>query len=223
MDVARVIAIDGPAASGKSTIARALADHVGFDHISSGSVYRLFALATLRQKVDPSSQEQVEATLRGAEPGFESGAERYSLGEEDVTELLSSQEVSEQTSRIATIPAVRERVREFLHSWCEDRDAVIEGRDIGTVVFPDAELKVFLTASLEERARRRLEEYRRKQLPEAQAADALDQVLQDLARRDQRDASRATAPLKPADDAVQLDSTGKPVDVVVSEIANLLD
>ncbi len=212
-----MISIDGPAASGKSTIARALAGHLGYRHISSGNLYRLFALAAMRKGVDPTSAPEIEALLAGTEPGVDSAAERYLLDGEDVTDALSSPEVSDFTSRIATLAPVRERVNRLLRQWCEDRDTVVEGRDIGTVVFPDARLKVFLTASLEERARRRFDEFRRKT-----GATTIERVMAELRTRDDRDGSRSLAPLTEAEDAVRIDSTGKPIDAVVREIASIL-
>lgn len=215
--MATLISIDGPAASGKSTIARALAHHLGFDHVSSGNLYRLYALAGMRHDIDPESGEDVERLLASAQPGFDPGAERYLLGSEDVTDALLSREVSDFTSRIATIAAVRNRINEVLRAWCDERDCVVEGRDIGTVVFPDAKLKVFLTASLEERAKRRMRDFEG-----AGKAQPLDAVMADLDSRDTRDGTRSLAPLKAATDARELDSTGKPVDVVVAQIASWL-
>lgn len=214
----QLIAIDGPAASGKSTIARALAEHLGFDHISSGNLYRVFALAAMRRSLDPSSAEDIENLLAATEPGIEPGAERYLLDGEDVTDDLSSREVSDYTSRIATVAAIRTRINQVLRGWCSSRDCVVEGRDIGTVVFPDARLKIYLTASLEERAQRRL-----KQFQDAGKGQTLQAVMDDLAGRDQRDSDRDVAPLEAASDAVQVDSTAKPVAEVIREIAGLLD
>jgi cytidylate kinase len=213
-----LISIDGPAASGKSTIARALAAHLGFQHLSSGNLYRLYALAAMQNHVDPSSPEEVARLLKVTEPGFDPGAERYFLDEEDVTDALSSREVSDVTSRMATNSAVRNRINQVLRSWCEGRDCVVEGRDIGTVVFPDAQLKVYLTASLEERAARRLRDFEG-----AGQSQTLASVMEDLESRDFRDGTRSLAPLKAAPDARQLDSTGKPVDGVVAEIATWLN
>lgn len=212
-----VISIDGPAASGKSTIARAVASRLGYGHISSGNLYRLFALAASRASVDPSSPEAVAGALDATTPGFDPGAERYFLDDEDVTDLLASQEVSDFTSRIATQPAVRDRVNGLLRRLCEDRDTVVEGRDIGTVVFPDARLKIFLTASLEERARRRMKDFDASEDPAA-----LDRIKSDLAERDHRDGTRTLAPLKPAEDAVTIDSTGLAIEAIVSRITEHL-
>ncbi len=217
MHLSTLISIDGPAASGKSTIARALAHHLGYQHISSGNLYRLFALAAMRMALDPSSAEDIERLLAATEPGFNAGAERYTLGEEDVTDELSSREVSDYTSRIATKEAIRDRINQVLRSWCESRNCVVEGRDIGTVVFPDATLKVYLTASLKERAQRRM-----KQFDDAGKTQSFDSVMADLAGRDTRDTDRELAPLQAASDAYNLDSTGKSVDDVVQEIAGQL-
>lgn len=213
-----LISIDGPAASGKSTIARALAAHLGYQHLSSGNLYRLYALAAMKAGVDPSDQDAVTRLLETTEPGFDPGAERYFLDGEDVTDALSSREVSDVTSRMATVGPVRDRINQVLRRWCENRDCVVEGRDIGTVVFPDAQLKVYLTASLEERASRRMRDFEG-----AGQSQTLASVMEDLTSRDQRDGTRSLAPLKAASDARQLDSTGKPVEGVVAEIATWLD
>lgn len=217
MHLSILISIDGPAASGKSTIARALAAHLGYQHISSGNLYRLFALAAMRKGLDPSSAEDIETLLATTTPGFDAGAERYLLDEEDVTDDLPSREVSDYTSRIATVATIRDRINAVLRKWCDERDCVVEGRDIGTVVFPDATLKVYLTASLEERASRRL-----KQFDEAGKSQPLQAVMDDLAARDARDSGRDLAPLEAAQDAHLVDSTGKPVEEVVAEIAGHL-
>lgn len=168
----------------------------------------------MRAQVEPEDPADLERLLSTAEPGYEAGAERYFLGEEDVTDSLSSREVSDFTSRIATIGVVRDRVNLVLRRWCADRDCVVEGRDIGTVVFPDADLKVYLTASLETRAQRRRLEYEGKGKPQN-----LDAVMEDLRSRDERDGSRTLAPMKAAPDSIKVDSTGKTVDEVVQEIA----
>jgi len=213
-----VISIDGPAASGKSTMARALAHHLGYQHISSGNMYRLFALAGMRQKLDHGSPQAVERFLKHVKPGIDPDKERYLLEGEDVTDALGTPEVSDFTSRIATIAPIRDRINKILRQWCDGRDCVVEGRDIGTVVFPDARLKIYLTASLEERASRRFKELEKRGKGKA----SLQRVQQDLADRDRRDGSRDVAPLRAATDAHHIDSTGKPVEEVVRIIAALL-
>lgn len=196
-----VIAIDGPAGAGKSTVARALARELGFDYLDSGAMYRCVALLAL---ADP-----------GTEPARLAGAARIELGERirldgrDVTEAIRSPEVSEKSSQVAADPAVREALVARHRELIADGDWVAEGRDIGTVVAPKAELKVFLTAETRERARRRALEL---------GVDP-GEVHGELSARDERDYTRAHSPLEPAPGAVVLDTTGMSVGEVVERIA----
>jgi cytidylate kinase len=184
-----LVAIDGPAGAGKSTVARAVADALGFGYLDSGAMYRAVALAGDR---DP-------ATL---EIGFE--GERVLLDGDDVTAAIRAPEIAQAASRRARDPAVRAAMLERQRALLRDGDWVAEGRDIGTVVAPGAELKVWLTASLPERARRRGLE------------------VAEVAERDERDAARAHSPMVAADDAVVLDTTGLSIDEVVSRIVGLV-
>jgi CMP/dCMP kinase len=198
-----VVAIDGPAGAGKSTVARATADALGFPYLDSGAMYRAVGLMTLRHGGAASEQaERLELEL----------GDRVIANGEDVTEAIRSPEVSEAASRVATNPKVRaalvRKQRELLNrgNW------VAEGRDIGTVVAPDAAVKVFLTASPEERAQRRAREL---------GTDP-ETVMRDQALRDAQDSRREHSPLKIADGAVELDTTGLSVDQVVERIAALV-
>ncbi len=188
-----VIAIDGPAGAGKSTVARAVAERLGFTYLDSGAMYRALALSLLRDPDGDAAQRASEVRIDFDDPA------------------IRGPEVSEAASRIAQNPRVRaalvERQRQFLQSG----DWVAEGRDIGTVVAPDAELKVFLTADPEERARRRAAEL---------GAD-VDVVLRDQALRDEQDRSREHSPLEPAADSVEVDTTGLSIDEVVDRIGEL--
>jgi cytidylate kinase len=184
-----LVAIDGPAGAGKSTVARAVADTLGFGYLDSGAMYRAVALAGDR---DP-------ATL---EIGFE--GERVLLDGDDVTAAIRAPEIAQAASRRARDPAVRAAMLERQRALLRDGDWVAEGRDIGTVVAPGAELKVWLTASLPERARRRGLE------------------VAEVAERDERDAARAHSPMVAADDAVVLDTTGLSIDEVVARIVGLV-
>jgi cytidylate kinase len=193
-----LIAIDGPAGAGKSTVARAVADALGFTYLDTGAMYRCIALADLRGAADP--------TTCAIELG-----DQVTLDGEDVTAQIRTPEVSARASEVASRPAVRaalvERQRELIASG----DYVAEGRDIGTVVAPDAELKVFLTAAPEERARRRAAEI---------GADA-QTVLAEQTMRDERDSTREHSPLHAAGDAVEVDTTGLGIDEVVQRIVAL--
>jgi CMP/dCMP kinase len=197
-----VIAIDGPAGAGKSTVARALAQRLGFTYLDSGAMYRAAALATLEQG-PPAAERARELQLEVGERVIANGA--------DVTEAIRTPEVSEAASRIATDKAVRAALVEKQRALLSSGDWVAEGRDIGTVVAPDADLKVFLTASPETRAQRRALEL---------GGDPKI-VLQDQTIRDQQDSTREHSPLRPAEDAVDVDTTGKSVEEVVAEIAEL--
>ena len=198
-----VIAIDGPAGAGKSTVARRLAEELGFNFLDSGAMYRAIGLSLARHDGDPAE--------RAREVAIELG-DRVLLDGEDVTAAIRTPEATEAASRVATLQPVRaalvDKQRELLH---DGRDWVAEGRDIGTVVAPDAELKVFLTASAEQRARRRADEL----------GSDYEVTLKDQLLRDQQDQQREHSPLKPADDAVEVDTSDLTIDQVVQNIAAL--
>ncbi|HYH88531.1 MAG TPA: (d)CMP kinase [Solirubrobacteraceae bacterium] len=197
-----VIAIDGPAGAGKSTVARAAAQRLGFTFLDTGAMYRAVAVAAAADGSDPA------AIARDAR--LELG-DRVTLDGEDVTERIREPWVSEATSRVSSDPAVREALVELQQRILADGDWVAEGRDIGTVVAPDAEVKVYLTADPAERARRRA----------AELGTDPDVVLREQAMRDERDRSRAVAPLVAAPDAVPVDTTGLTFDEVVEQIVTL--
>ncbi len=194
-----LIAIDGPAGAGKSTVARAVADALGFTYLDSGAMYRAVALAELRGAEDP------------LECPIELDHGHVTLAGEDVTDQIRTPEVSELASLIAARPEVRGHLVALQRAMIEHGDYVAEGRDIGTVVAPDAELKVFLTASPEERARRRAAQF---------GVDA-EQVLQEQTDRDTRDATREHSPLQPAPDALRVDTTGLSIDEITHRIVRL--
>jgi cytidylate kinase len=198
-----VIAIDGPAGAGKSTVARALAGALDFTYLDSGAMYRAVALASIERRVEPA---QVAAGLH-----IELG-ERVLLDGRDVSQAIRSLQVSQAASQAAADPAVRTAMVAEQRRLMSSGDWVAEGRDIGTVVIPSAEVKVYLTASPQERARRRAAELGLD--PQA--------VLVEQTVRDQRDITRADSPLRPADDAVELDTTGLTLEQVVSRIVALV-
>jgi len=193
-----LIAIDGPAGAGKSTVARAVADALGFTYLDTGAMYRCVALAELRGAADPLGC------------AIELGGQ-VRLDGEDVTDEIRTPQVSARASEVAARPEVRGQLVALQRTMIGQGDYVAEGRDIGTVVAPDAELKVFLTASPEERAQRRAEQI---------GADPA-QVLAEQTERDTRDATREHSPLAPAPDATRLDTTGLGVNEVVAQIAQL--
>jgi CMP/dCMP kinase len=198
-----VVAIDGPAGAGKSSVARALADALGFTYLDSGAMYRAVGLMTLRHGGAASEQAERIALRLG---------ERVVANGEDVTEAIREPEVSEAASRVATNPRVRAALVEKQRELLSSGDWVAEGRDIGTVVAPDAPVKVFLTATPEERARRRA----------AELGTDLETVLKDQTLRDAQDSGRAHSPLEIAPGAVELDTTGLTLDEVVERIAQLV-
>jgi len=210
-----VVAIDGPAAAGKSTIAKRLAERLGFTYIDTGAMYRAVALWALRQKVDPGDMHRVEQLAIAAEIELTPG--RIRLNGEDVTEAIRTQEVSNGASRVAVIPGVRRAMVAKQREMGERGSVVMEGRDIGTVVFPDADIKIFLDANPQERVRRRLAEGKAKGDPIS--AEALAAHMKE---RDQRDSTRADAPLAQAPDAVYLDSTALDIGEVEEAILKIV-
>lgn len=198
------VAIDGPAGAGKSSVARAAAERLGFVYVDTGALYRTIGLYLLLHGVDPGDPQGVEAVLPQIEVGLEhtpEGQKMYLCGE-DVTGRIRTPEVSGAASACSAIPAVRAFLLELQRDLARRNDVLMDGRDIGTVVLPDAPLKVFLTASPEERARRRVAQLRES----GQEAD-FDQVLREIRERDYRDSHREAAPLKQAADAVLLDTS----------------
>jgi cytidylate kinase len=212
---APVIAIDGPTASGKGTIAQRVAAALGWHYLDSGALYRLAALAAIRDGLgfdDPAAVARIAATLP---VGF--GADgRIRLGDDDVTDAIRAEAVGNGASRIAVHGAVRDALLALQRGFRRPPGLVADGRDMGTVVFPDAALKVFLTASAQSRAERR-----HKQLIEKGISANLSSLLQGLVERDARDATRPVAPLVPAQDAHVLDSTSLTVEQTVGRVLEL--
>ncbi|MGZ6143895.1 MAG: (d)CMP kinase [Myxococcales bacterium] len=210
---APIVAIDGPAGAGKSTVARQLARRLGFSMIDTGAIYRSVALAARRAEV-PWDDDEGLRKLLDAGLGLQFVEDRVLLKGHDVTEAIRTPEISRGASVVSARPVVREKLlglqRELGHK--APRGAVLEGRDIGTVVFPDAQVKFFLTASDEARAQRRHAELADKGLPVE-----LSEVLADQRRRDKDDTERAIAPLKAAPDAIQVDTTGLDLEEVVEK------
>lgn len=204
-----VIAIDGPAGAGKSTVARAVARALGFTYLDSGAMYRSVALAALRQDADLDDAEGLGGLARRSDISLTDG--EVSLNGEAVTEAIRSPDVSAAASRVSVHPAVREAMVAQQRELIESGDYVAEGRDIGTVVSPDAPLKVFLTATDAERASRRA----------AESGEAVEDVLAAQAARDARDREREHGALRAAPDAVEIDTTGLGVDEVAERVVTL--
>ena len=199
------IAIDGPAGAGKSTLARKLADKLGFLYVDTGAIYRTVAVKVLWEKADPADPAQVIPLLEGLEIhiGYDSdGVQRMYLEGEDVSTAIRKHKVSGVASQVSAIPEVRAFLLDFQRKLARESNVVMDGRDIGTVVLPQADVKIFLTAAPEARANRRLLELEQR----GEAAD-FDAILRDIKDRDWQDEHRAIAPLKQAADAVLLDTT----------------
>ena len=201
----RSIAIDGPAGAGKSTLARALARELGYLYVDTGAIYRTVALRAREAGADPSDPEQVAPLLEDLDLRMDyggDGVQRMYLSGRDVTETIRENEISALASQVAALPAVREFLLDFQRKQAREHDVVMDGRDIGTVVLPQAGVKIFLTAAPEARARRRTAEL----LQRGQDAD-FDEILREIRQRDEQDESRPVAPLRQAEDAALLDTT----------------
>ncbi len=209
----RVVAIDGPAGAGKSTIAAAVADALGWDYVDTGAMYRALALAVLRKGADPSDAEGASAIARDAAVEIRDG--RTLLNGEDVSERIRRPEVNDAVSIVSAHGGVRSALVSKQRNAAARGDVVMEGRDIGSVVVPDALLKIFLTASLEERARRRARDLG------TTAPDEVAVVERALTERDHRDSSRESSPLIRAPDAKSIDTTDRSISEIVDEIVGL--
>ena len=207
-----VIAIDGPAAAGKSTIARRLADRLGFTYIDTGAMYRAVALWAQRQSVDSADLHRMEQLALAAVIELEPGNSRVLLNGEEVSGAIRAPEIAAAASVAAAIPGVRRALVEKQRAMSELSSVVMEGRDIGSVVFPDADIKIFLDADPEERIRRRL----------AETEGAPEAIAEQTRQRDERDRNRAESPLVQAPDAIYIDSTGLSPDEVEETILKLI-
>jgi cytidylate kinase len=214
-----VIAIDGPSGSGKGTIARRVAATLGFHLLDSGALYRLVALAGARHRLAPDDQAGHAEVARTLDVEFgvdDTGDEQVLLEGDDVTRAIRTERAGAEASRVAAMPPVRTALLVRQHAFARPPGLVADGRDMGTVVFPGALLKIYLTASAEERARRR-----HKQLKEKGLTVNIADLSQEIRERDLRDSSRPVAPLRPAEDAVILDSTELGIEQVVDQVLAL--
>lgn len=199
------IAIDGPSGAGKSTISRKVAAELGILYVDTGAIYRAVGLHMLRAGVDPSDADAVAPMLSSVAVrlAYDARGQRIFLGDEDVSDLIRTPDASRAASQVSAHPVVREFLLEMQRDIAKNSSCIMDGRDIGTVVLPDAELKIFLTADAEDRARRRMLELNERGTPQSFA-----DVLRDMIERDERDKNRPTAPLRQAEDAILLDTTG---------------
>ena len=215
-----VLTIDGPSGSGKGTISRHVAERLGWHYLDSGALYRAVGLAAAWEGLDLSDPEAVAHCAARTEIRFDTrgaGEPHVIVNGKDATRQLRTETAGAAASAIAAIPEVRAALRDRQRAFRQPPGLVADGRDMGTVIFPDAAHKVFLTASAEERAERRY-----KQLKEKGVSVTLAGLLREILARDARDASRAVAPLRPAEDAERIDTTGLPIDAVVGQVLALV-
>lgn len=216
----RSIAIDGPAGAGKSTLARQVSKKLGFLYVDTGAIYRTVALKALRAGADPSDAASVIPLLEGLDIAMDygpDGEQRMFLEGEDVSKAIREHQVSGLASTVAAIPEVRAFLLDFQRRQAREHSVVMDGRDIGTVVLPDADVKIFLTAAPEARAKRRLLELRQR----GQEAD-FDTILHDIIQRDEQDRNRPVAPLRQAEDAVLLDTTHYNLEESLSALLSII-
>ena len=211
------IAIDGPAGAGKSTIARAAARSLGFLYVDTGAMYRAIALYLLRHHVQPDESEKIEELLKDMtiRINYVNGEQQIIMNNENVTGLLRAEEVGNMASRSSANPKVREKLLQLQRDLARDNDVIMDGRDIGTFVLPNADVKVYLTASVEERAKRRYVELKEKGIEPAMVT-----IEKDIRDRDYQDMNRTIAPLKQAEDAILIDSSKMTIKEVMDRIVD---
>lgn len=213
------VAIDGPAGAGKSSIARAAAKELGFVYVDTGALYRAVGVYGLRNGIDNKNAEAVAGMLPhiSVELKFRNGVQHVYLNGEDVSEEIRTPPASMAASDVSAVPAVRQFLFDLQRDIAAKNDCIMDGRDIGTVVLPNAQVKIFLTASPEARAMRRY-----KELQEKGAKDTYEEVLADLLQRDYNDSHRAVAPLKPAEDSITVDNSGLSLEDSIEQVLSVI-
>ena len=211
-----VVAIDGPAGSGKGTVAKLISEKLGFVNIDTGATFRCIALAMIQRNIKKEEEDKIKELLNHIDINMKPDG-TVLLNGEIVTDRIRENDVNTLVSPISVIKIVRDKLLDVQRKIAEGKNVVMEGRDIGTVVFPDADVKIYLDASPEERAKRRL-----KQNQEKGIESSYEEVLQNIIDRDKRDSSREIAPLKQADDAIYLDSTPLSIEEVVEKITDII-
>lgn len=212
------VAIDGPAGAGKSTIAKRVAKEKGFIYVDTGAMYRGMAIYFLEQKISPDEKEEIAKACQNAEVSiaYENGEQQIYLNGKNVTALLRKEEVGKMASISSAIPEVRQKLLSLQRNLAKEKDVVMDGRDIGTNILPDADVKVYLTASSRTRANRRYLELREKNVD-----CNLDEIESEIIARDERDMNREIAPLKQAEDAILIDSSDLSIEEVTEKILEL--
>ena len=215
----KIITVDGPSGAGKGTLCYALAEKLGFALLDSGAIYRVTALAALKRHADLTNETELSELARHLDIQFvpKNGEVNVLLGGMDVSHLIRTQEVADAASKVAVFPQVRVALLQLQQDFAKNDGLIADGRDMGTVVFPDAQVKLFLDASAEERAKRRYNQLQNKGINGNFA-----QILAEIKERDLRDRNRAVAPLKPAEDAFLLDSTTLSIDEVICQALNYI-
>jgi len=213
------IAIDGPAGAGKSTIAKMIAKKLNIIYVDTGAMYRTVALYCIKHGIQCTDKDNVEKILNQIEIKilYKDHTQRIFLNDEDVSDIIRTQEISQGASDVATIQAVRVKMVELQRNLAKSASVVMDGRDIGTHVLPNADLKIFLTASVEERASRRYKELTQKGIE-----CSLSKIKEEIEARDKNDTCRECSPLRKAEDAVEVDTTGKTIQEVVDQIISLI-
>lgn len=214
------VAIDGPAGAGKSTIAKLVAKEKGYVYVDTGAMYRGLAIHFLENGIEAEEKEKIAEACKDADVTirYEDGQQQVYLNGKNITAKLREEAVGNMASKSSAIPEVRAKLLELQRELARKEDVIMDGRDIGTCVLPDADVKVFLTASVETRAKRRYDE-----LVEKGVACDLEEIARDIAERDERDSTREIAPLKQAEDAVLVDSSHMTIEEVVTAIVKLCD
>ncbi len=213
------VAVDGPAGSGKSTVAKEIAKALGILYIDTGAMYRTVGMACLKKGIDPTDESAVVASLDGLDMKIfpEAGGQRILLDGEDITSRIRTEEIGKAASSVAAYQKVREKLVEIQQGLAKEQSVIMDGRDIGTKVLPDAEVKIYLDASVEERAKRRVGEL------EAQGKTAdLETIREEIAQRDYQDMHRENSPLCRAEDAVNVDTTGLDIPAVTEKLLALI-